>query len=107
MGNPEKDVSKRPDILTPEELCAELERHEMSRGDLAEAMSSHQPIISAMCTGSRNITKKMTARIYDAIDWYTAPTPPDQRAKDKALIRQIIADLPKTMAAQEDDDGEE
>ena len=59
--------------LTPPLLKALMEEHAVSQAELADVLGTKQPNVALMCSGKRNITAKMTTRIYDGLEWYLKP----------------------------------
>lgn len=66
--------------LTAEQLKELLEEHDLSTAELAEVVGTSQSAVAAMCSGKRNITAKMTRRIYEGLEWYLAPHTEEDRA---------------------------
>lgn len=78
--------------MEPEHLKALMEEHDISSAELAEVVGTSQPAIAAMRSGKRNITKKMTARIYDGLEWYLKP----MTAEDKKKLEDWYVQFRKT-----------
>lgn len=81
--------------MTAAELLALLEEQELTHQELADLVGTSQPAVSQMCAGTRPISAKMTTRVLEALAWYNAPTPPEQREKERQQIAQILRDLPE------------
>ena len=80
--------------LTAEQLKELLEEHDLSTAELAEVVGTSQPAMAAMCSGKRNITAKMTRRIYEGLEWYLAPSSPEDRAAMAAWFEKANKEMP-------------
>jgi predicted transcriptional regulator len=85
--------------LTPPQLKELMQTHAVSQAELADVLGTKQPNVALMCTGKRNITAKMTTRIYDGLEEYLKPATPEERAQLSAwyaayTAKNPIGDLP-------------
>ena len=88
--------------LEPDTLKEIMEEHAVSQAELADVLGTKQPNVALMCSGKRNITKKMTTRIYDGLEWYLKPQTPEEKAHLSAWYAAYTAKNPPTLEDEDD-----